>query len=142
MGVIGGDEIDLFPDPVNLEEIRIQHYKGIRLVLKGIDKAALLLGEVGIVIVGAAGSSRQSLSRDSSAHLIASITSCLNARRSSSAPSRTLRRSSLFPRKKERSAYCSRLLESDRTRRPVSRSMVRSSARGSGWAGRFYPGDL
>ena len=55
MGIIGGDETDLFPDPVNLEEIRVQHHKGIRLVLKGIDKAALLLGEVSIVIVGAAG---------------------------------------------------------------------------------------
>jgi len=55
MDIIGGDETDLFPDPVNPEEIRVQHHKGIRLVLKGIDKAALLLGEVSIVIVGAAG---------------------------------------------------------------------------------------
>ena len=140
MGVIGGDETDLFPDQVDPQEIRVQHHKGIRLVAEGIGKGALLYREVGVVIVGAAGvaedraegSSRQSRSRDASAPLTAPIASRRNACRSSSVPSTAFRRSSLFLRTKERSAFCSRLLASDSTRRPVSRSMVRSSVRGSG----------
>jgi len=55
MGVISGDETDLFLDLVNLKEIRVQHHESIRFVVKGVDQAALLLGEVGIVIVRATG---------------------------------------------------------------------------------------
>ncbi|MGB3974231.1 MAG: hypothetical protein WBL58_08755 [Peptococcia bacterium] len=35
--------------------IRVQHHKGIRLIAEGVDKAALLLGEVGTIIIGTAG---------------------------------------------------------------------------------------
>jgi len=55
MGVIGGDETDLFPDPVDHQEVRVQHHKGIGLVAEGFGQAALLTGEAVIVIVGAAG---------------------------------------------------------------------------------------
>lgn len=55
MSIIGGDKTDHFPDPVDPQEKRVQHHEGIRLVVKGVDKAALLHGEVAIVIVGTAG---------------------------------------------------------------------------------------